>query len=203
MLSFELLSLLERCPQSGQDLVLGVCRLGLELFPVSAKLHAFSLGDQAFDVQRAQFTKVIGQCLQPVQTVVVAINAGVLGGLPLGERPARLIPQSVHLGHELAQLGLDHLGHFLEPAQVVAARLLDGGLRLADLGGQAGDPFASLAGGKVGHFAFDLALHQVDELLQAAGHVYGRGVRLADLFDRDQFLFCGHWKTSRQAGAVS
>ncbi|MNH23497.1 hypothetical protein D3C79_833950 [compost metagenome] len=133
----------------------------------------------------------------------MAFNSLGLSLLPLGERAARFVPQRIHLGHEVAKLGLDHLRHFLEPAQVVAARLLDGGLRLADLGGQAGDAFAALAGGQVGYLAFDLGFHQVDELLQAAGHVDGRGVLLADLFDRDQFLFCGHWKTSRQAGAVS
>ncbi|MNT03218.1 hypothetical protein D3C72_1377400 [compost metagenome] len=192
LLGFELLALLERCPQSGQDLVLGVGRFCLEFLPVGAKLHAFGFGNQAFELQGVQVTQVVGQCFQPVQTVVVAINAGVLGGFPLGERPARLVPQRVHRGHELTQLGLDHLRHFLEPAQVVAARLLDGGFRLAHLGGQAGDAFAALAGDQVGHFAFDLGLHQVDELLQAAGHVDGRGVLLADLFDRDQFLFCGH-----------
>ncbi|MCY1447583.1 hypothetical protein D9M71_642120 [compost metagenome] len=159
---------------------------------MGAQLHALRLSYQAFDMQRGQFAQVICKGLQPVQAVVVAVDARILGGFPLGERPARFVPQCVHLGHELAQLSLDHLRHFLEPAQVVAARFLDSGLRLADLGGQAGDALAALAGFQIGHFAQDLTLNQIDELLKATGHVDGRGVVFADLFERDQFLLCGH-----------
>ncbi|MNH04502.1 hypothetical protein D3C79_637990 [compost metagenome] len=58
---------------------------------MGAELHAFSLSDQALDVRRGQFAQVVCQRLQPVQAVVVAINARILCRLPVIQRFAHLL----------------------------------------------------------------------------------------------------------------
>ncbi|XAG00854.1 hypothetical protein GKC70_14635 [Pseudomonas sp. REB1044] len=200
LLGFELLAFLECCPQGGQHLVFGAARFCLEFLPVRAELHTFGFSNQPFELKGVQFAQVVGQCLQPVQAVVMAINPCILGGLPVIQRLAHFfLPGFENVPHPLA-FSIDAARNLLLLCRQFLAFVFDGSFGARYLVGHRRDFLAAFDGLEVWHHGQELVdLHA--DLLKPRLEAFFSAVHRQSCFLRrsdDQFFFCGHANLPRQ-----
>ena len=133
---FMLSTISQQSAQGCERLVLDLRSLGQELLPTIVECYQLQVTDDLGDLRSRWCFGKNGQILDVLDTVVVLVDTGVLGLLPISQGLAGCVTQCVHLGDELTQFSFHDLGHFLEAFEVVAPGFLNRCFRFADLGGQ-------------------------------------------------------------------